>query len=134
MRKADWKACLTDYVAGLAQRPFEPGLNDCALFAAGAVAAMTGSDPAHGWRGRYRTLRGGLRLLRKQGYTDQIAYAASLLPEIPVAFAAPGDLAVVNSPAGPALGVVQGEGVYVLTPVGLGLLPLLSATRAFRVD
>lgn len=133
MRKPDWKACLTVYVADQARRPFAPGVHDCALFAAGAVAAMTGSDPAHGWRGRYRTVQGGLRLLRKEGYADQIAFAASLLPEIPVAFAAPGDLAVVAAPDGPALGVVQGEAVYVLTPGGLGLLPLLGATRAFRV-
>ena len=49
------------------------------------------------------------------------------------AFAAPGDLAVVDGPLGASLGVVQGEGVYVLTTTRMGLLPLTHATRAFRV-
>ena len=85
------------------------------------------------WRGRYSTMRGGLRVLRKAGFEDHIALAAAHFPEVPPLMAQPGDLAVVPTDDGQALGVVQGEAVYVLGPHGLGLVSILSASRAFRV-
>lgn len=133
MRSDKWAVVLSQYLGEVARTPFAYGRNDCALFAAGAVKAMTGVDPAAAWRGRYRTLRGGLRILRADGHDDHIAAAAALLPEVAVAMAQPGDLAVVPTPDGLALGVVQGRAIYVLRPDGLGLVDLLSATRAFRV-
>ena len=62
-RHSNWTAPLIEYLAAAARRPFKPGHHDCALFAAGAVAAMTGTDFAAQWRGRYTTLRGGLRVI-----------------------------------------------------------------------
>jgi len=133
-RRPDWKIRLSRYVTEAWHRPFEPGVHDCALFAAGAVEAMTGVDPADGWRGRYTTLRGGARVLRREGYADHVALAASLFRrradnETP----RPGDLAVVPSDDGPALGVVQGEGVYALSPIGVFVVPLADARIVFEV-
>ncbi|MTH62114.1 hypothetical protein GL300_23225 [Paracoccus litorisediminis] len=111
---------------------FAYGRHDCALFAAGAVAAMTGTDHARGWRG-YRSRAAGLRKLREAGFEDHIALVASHLEEIHPALAAPGDVAVVEGEDGPALGIVQGESIYILQREGLGLVSLLAAQRAFRV-
>lgn len=133
MRYPDWKLRLIQYLAEAARTPFVPGQHDCALFAAGAVAAMTGADYAVGFRGRYTTLKGGVRLLRAAGFTDHVDLASTHFAGIAPAFAAPGDLAVIDTDGGPAMGVVQGEGVYVLTVDRLGLLPLIAASRAFRV-
>lgn len=133
MRQPDWKLRLIQYLSEAARTPFAPGRHDCALFAAGAVEAMTGMDYARPFKGRYTTLKGGLRILREAGFADAVALAAAWLPEIAPAFAAPGDLAVIDTAAGPALGVVQGAGIYVLTPDRLGVVPLLGASRAFRV-
>lgn len=133
MRQRHWKQALGQYLAQAARQPFAPGQHDCALFAAGAVAVMTGQDLAAGWRGRYRTLAGGLRMLRRAGHADHVAFAAAHFAEVPPAFAQPGDLAVVAGADGAALGVVQGENVYVLRPEGLGLVPLSWAHRVFRV-
>jgi hypothetical protein len=133
-RKPDWKIRLITYLGEAARKPFQPGKHDCALFAAGAVKAMTGQDFARGYRGRYRTLKGGVKALQSRGFADHIALAASLLPEVPTAFAGPGDLAVVDTPQGPALGVVQGEGIYLLTMDDrMGLRPMAEAIRAFKV-
>ena len=111
-RLPNWRPRLAEYVATTADRPFAPGDHDCALFVAGAVAAMTGEDPAEGFKARYTTIKGGLRVLR----------------------AGVGDIAVVDGDDGlPALGIVQGEAIYVLHPTGLALLPLTRARRAFRV-
>lgn len=133
-RLDDWREALVKYLEGVKRTPYQPGRHDCALFAATAVKAMTGHDYAVPYRGRYTTLRGGLRVLRKDGYDDHIALAADKLPEISPAFARAGDLAVVPGEDNlPALGVVQGEKVYVLTPGGLSLVSMLSMQRAFEV-
>lgn len=132
-RKEDWQLPLMQFLAAAARRPFQPGVHDCALFTAGAVEAMTGVDIAAAFRGRYSTLRGGHRVLRRCGYADHVAIAAYNFPEIAPAFAAPGDIAVVPTPDGPALGIVQGASIYVVAPTGLGAHGLLTASRAFKV-
>lgn len=132
-RLPDWRARLTEYLADARNEPFAPGRHDCALFAAGAVAAMTGADYAAPYRGRYSTLRGGLRVLRRDGFDGHVALAAHHLPECPVAFAGPGDLAAVPTPQGEALGVVQGAGIFVPSEAGLAVVPLTAASRAFKV-
>jgi hypothetical protein len=128
-----WRNRLKSYASASAREPFAYGRHDCALFAAGAVEAMTGHDPAADWRGRYTTLLGGLRVIRKSGHDDHIAAAAAWFAEIPPAKAQVGDLAVVAGDDGPALGVVAGPHVWVLRPDGLGTVPLTMAERAFRV-
>lgn len=133
-RRRDWNERLGAYLAACGRRPFEPGRHDCALFAAGAVHAMTGEDPAADWRGAYGTISGGLRRLREAGVEDHVAAAAALFAEIPVRQARPGDLAVVRAEEGLALGVVQGPRVYVARASGLGLVPIDKAERAFRVE
>lgn len=132
-RLANWRPRLIAYLAEAAARPFAEGRHDCALFLAGGVAAMTGVDYAAPYRGRYTTTRGGLRILRKAGFADHVALAAHHLAERPVAFAREGDGAVVPTGDGPALGIVQGAGVYVLSPAGLAVVPLTAAARAFEV-
>jgi hypothetical protein len=132
-RLPSWRTRLGLYLAEAARTPFAEGRHDCALFAAGAVLAMTGMDPAAPFRGRYRTTRGGLRVLRRAGYRDHLALAVAHLEEVPPSFARVGDLAAVQGADGPALGVVQGERIYVLRPEGMATVSLLQAMRAWRV-
>lgn len=132
-RLPDWRPRLVAYLEDAARRPFRPGRHDCALFAAGAVAAQTGADPARGWRSRYRSLRRGRAALREAGFEDLAALAAHHLPEIPPIMAREGDIALLREAGELAFGVVQGPMIYVLRPDGLGLVPLTQAERAFRV-
>lgn len=134
VRLPDWRRRLAGYLAEVGRAPFRPGAHDCALFVAGAVRAMTGVDLAAQYRGRYTTLRGGYRVLRKEGVADHIALAAAIFEEVPTAFAQVGDVAVMPSEIdGGALGVVQGEMVYVLQPAGMALVSRMHMERAFRV-
>lgn len=134
VRFYDWAQRLNAYVAQVAREPLVYGRHDCALFAANAVLEMTGIDFAAPYRGRYTTLRGGLRILTQDGYADHVALALTCLPENPVAMAMPGDLAVFRTPQGRALGVVQGPAVYVLHPGGtIGVLPLTDALQVLAV-
>lgn len=134
MRRPDWRTRLVSYLAQAARQPFRPGLHDCALFAAGAVEAITGADYAAPYRGRYSTERGGIRILRRDGSRDHIALAAAHLRQrAPGERAQPGDLAVIPTDRGPALGVVQGPMVYALGPAGMGLTPLDAAAMVYEV-
>ena len=132
-RVNNWRAALTDYVIETAGEPFAIGKSDCAMWAAGAVQAMTGKDFARGFRG-YTTIAGGLRKLKARGFADHVALAAANFEEVPPAFAEVGDIAVVEGDDGTdALGIVQGEMIYVSWPTGRAIVPLTSAKRAFRV-
>ncbi len=130
--RSDWRARLGAYLATEARTPFEYGRSDCALFAAGGLNAMTGSDPAANYRGRYTSLRGGLRILRKDGFRDHVERAAALLAEVSPQRARVGDIAVVDTADGPSLGVVQGEWIAVRTMIGLGFVAIDQAKRVFR--
>ena len=132
-RLPDWRARLTAYIVKCTSMPFEPGVHDGALFAAGAVEAQCDEDHAAEFRRRYRSIRGGLRLVKWAGYADHVAIAAAILPDRPRALARPGDIAVLTTGAETILGVVQGEMIYVLTPTGLGLQPITAAERILGV-
>lgn len=135
-RLPDWRARLAAYMALVVREPFRPGTHDCALFAAGAVKVMTGTDLAAPWRGKYRALGAGRAMLRAQGFDDHLALAASMLPEVAPSMARVGDVAVVKSDSegdAGALGVIQGASIYVLTPSGLALASRLHVIKAFAV-
>jgi hypothetical protein len=134
-RVADWRARLKDCIRARSSRDFAPGEMDCALFAADVVAAMTGRDFAAAYRGTYTTEAAGIRRLRSNKHRDHVALAAKWLPEIAVADARPGDLAVIEYPGGalPALAVVLGENICSAGPSGLVINPRAKASRAFRV-
>lgn len=134
MRLYDWEARLAQYVARVAREGFLLGRHDCALFAAGGVEAVTGTDPAASWRGAYDTLAGGVRLIRAAGFDDHIAAAEALHPAVPAAMAMPGDLAVLTSEDRTgALGIVQRALIYVLRLDGLGLVEIGRAHRILGV-
>ena len=132
-RLPDWRIRLQAYVTATAQDRFQPGETDCALFAAGAVEAMTGTDPAQAFRGHYTSLKGGFKRLKTAGFADLAAYACAHFTEVPVARAQVGDIAVLEGNGEAALGIVQGERIYIRSPQGLATVSLLKAERMFRL-
>ncbi|WP_138995712.1 DUF6950 family protein [Sphingomonas sp. PAMC 26621] len=66
-RLPDWETRLAAYLEPLRALPFAWGQHDCCTFAAGAVKAMTGTDPMPEFRGHYTTPRGSARALRRFG-------------------------------------------------------------------
>lgn len=63
MRKDNWPSYLNQFLSTVG--PFEWGKNDCCLFAANAVEAITGHDPAKQYRG-YKTKLGAAKKLKGQ--------------------------------------------------------------------
>lgn len=58
---------LADWLAREGARPVVWGINDCCLFVADWVAAVTGRDPGAAWRGTYRGERAAHRILSRGG-------------------------------------------------------------------
>ena len=130
MKVQNWKQNLIDYLTEMSQRQMSFGAWDCAIFAGGAAGAQMGIDYVGEWVGTYSDMTTGIEALNRKGYFDHIDLVRQTFDEVPVAFAQEGDIAVV----GDALGIVQGAAVYVLRPEGIGLVPLLAARTAFRVE
>lgn len=124
-RLPDWRPRLAAYVQDAWRKPFRYGEHDCSLFAAGAVEAMTGVNPAAPLPCRYDTLQGGLEALEAFGFKGPADVAMSLFQRVPKAQAQVGDLVVADMPDGPAVGVVQGPRVYFVGEAGLMTIDLL---------
>lgn len=133
IRHPQWRASLCAYLNAVSRKQLRPGAHDCALFAAGAVEAMTGVDFAAEYRGQYRTIEEGYALVRSRGFEGPIEMAEAHLPEVAALLCQVGDLAVVEGDGALVLGVVQGASIYVLRMDGPGRVPLTEAQRGFRV-
>lgn len=133
LRRPGWRSALIATIEGYRRRPFAWGTTDCALFAADGVKAMTGEDLAAGFRGRYTTAEEARALLASLGMADVAALAASVLPEVSPAKARMGDVVALTSEGEWSLGLCNGATSCVLTPKGIGFLPLSAARRAWSV-
>lgn len=137
-RLDDWEARLIAVLEAAQSRPFRLGTWDCALFAAAAVEAQTGFDGGAPFRGRYTTVIGFRRALKRAGFADQFApFDAALGARVAPLQAARGD--IVSD--GERLGVmwakgplfVGGEGSDVAHEIGLVSLPRHVVQWGWRV-
>lgn len=124
------RAALDALIDERRSRPFARGTNDCCMFAADAVRAMTGHDLAAQWRGTYNDDRGALRLIQRLGGMEKIGALAG--DPIPPLCADVGDVGLVVVEGVEALAVCVGA-VW-LAPIarGLGAARLQDARKAWR--
>jgi hypothetical protein len=135
-RRDDWRARLSAETDRQRQDPFVWGKHDCAIgFAAAIVEAITGEDLARGYRGRYATSRGALKLMKEAGAETLGDFVAMKLPEINPAFARLGDIGVIpaEGPITEAICMVDATGLVVMTETGHGHRPRKDMIRAFKV-
>ena len=118
--------------------PFAWGRNDCATFACDIAEAVCGVDFAAPLRGRYHTRLGAARGLKRVaggGFEEATVKLAQQhnLAEIAPLMARRGDLVLIDTDIGPALGICVGESIASAGPEGVALVPLSGARRAWRV-
>lgn len=129
MRHPDWPERLAEFVRARRKTPFEWGRHDCALFAADAVQAITGVDPAAEYRG-YSDEREALRIIKDAGGMRGLVP----LPEKPVGMAQRGDAVIALIEGRETFGVCVGEN-YVAPGVDrLVVRPMTEAIAAFEVS
>lgn len=132
-RRTDWLSRLNAYIAEAQGRHFEYSRHDCAIFAAEWIAQATGDDLAAPFRGKYSTLAEGMLAVRRAGYTGPFDLLRAHFTTIPISQAQVGDLAMLDTPNGPAIGIVQGPRIYFVSDKGLQTVGLLDASVAFRI-
>lgn len=108
VRRPNWPELLHAYIESRRFMPFEWGHNDCGLFAADAIIAITGTDLAADLRG-YKSGRGAASRIAKAG--GMRGLAGSLI-EKKHGFASRGDLVLVELDARETFGVVAGNGFW----------------------
>lgn len=129
-RLPDAAARLQQLVTYRMGAPFAWGVHDCALWAADAIHAQLGTDPAQALRGRYRTMLGAQRVLAPWGGLAGMATAVLGLPLYSPLLACTGDVGLTSEGA---LAVCTGETWLVATAQGMGHVGLVDAEKAWRV-
>ena len=133
-RLDNWNSNLFNLIAVKRDEEFKYGTNDCTLFGADIVQAITGVDLASEFRGTYKTLRGGLKKLKAAGYADHVDYLDKNLVPVEIAFAQAGDIGVVEIGDIKSICLIMGRNAYALSEKeGLVLIGLDKVERAFRV-
>lgn len=141
-RKPHWAT--RDFHAFLSRRceiPFAWGTNDCALFAADAIEAITGTDIAAAFRGKYSDQAGALATVKEVcggvSVVDAAAWCAAQyeLEELASPLMAQrGDLVVVRNGENEIAAVVGLTGqVAAMTESGWVQLPMTDVLGAWRV-
>ena len=134
-RVSDWVARLAHAVEAARGVPFQWGRLDCLTWAFDIRAAITGKPSlADQWRGRYRTEKGALRMIRRFGHADlRAGLRAELGEPLPSPkLAQRGDIAITRD-AFPVVAVVVGAMATAPGPDGPLSFPLRDAEMAWRV-
>lgn len=118
-RASIWEQSLSDYISSKREDPFVYGKNDCCMFVAGAVEAMTGIDPMSEFRGQYKSLATSVRALKEIGAGDLEKTIDGKFPVIPVSSAKRGDIAFYEN----ALGIVMDGYAWFVSDDGLERIP-----------
>lgn len=131
MRARNWQATLSAFIAERRSVPFAWGSNDCCLFVADAVQAMTGADPAAELRG-YRSTLEAARLIEDLGGLERIASDA-LGDPVPPAFASVGDVVLIENDGRDLLALCNGTTALAPGELGMVVLGMDAAKAAWRV-
>lgn len=107
------------------------GVSDCALFAAGAVEAITGTHPAPEFLGVYDSQRGAAEALRELGDGTLFRTFDTRLPRKEPSFAQRGDLVWAQDAVGVCMGA---RGVFLQADApGFAMLPRSAFEYAWEV-
>jgi hypothetical protein len=131
-RLHDWPERLAELIQQRLASPFAWGSNDCCLFAADAILATTGEDPAAALRGAYSDAAGALGVLNGRQPAD---LAGELLGDpLPTpALAHRGDIVCHETDGRQTLGVCVGDQWCAPGDEGLVFQPMSQVRLAWRV-
>ncbi len=131
-RLPDWEARLSLLVQERLGAPFAWGGNDCVLFAADCVAAMTGIDPAAQLRGQWASQSEAVRMIARAGGLAEAVRALGLV-EVPPLFAQRGDLVLHRREGADALAICAGSALAAPSATGLLFFGLEQGVTAWRI-
>ena len=129
MRLSDWEMQLSEYVLSKKSQPFEYGVNDCCLFAAGAVEVITGENPIPEFIGAYDSLKTSIKALKTLGSGTLEKTMDAKFTEIQIGYAQTGDLAFHDG----SIGVIIDADALFVSDDGLVRISRDNWTKAWSV-
>lgn len=129
----DWQVRFEAFIAARASRPFVWGTNDCAIFAADCVQAITGRDVAQPALRRHKTELQAARLLKRHGGVVGIATAALGQPA-PASSAGVGDVVLAKWGGRDMLTICNGDTCIAPSPNGLAFMPMPIDSVCWRLS
>lgn len=135
-RLPDWEQRLAAEIDAARNRAFQWGEHDCCMWVANVVLAMTGTDLALKWRGRYSDEAGAMAFAAEFGRWPWIidrAVCEERINRIPVSSAARGDIVLSrhNNQLQPAICI--GDHLAAVGLSGLIFLPRSAGVGAWGV-
>jgi hypothetical protein len=137
MRRCNnWPAKLALFIEEKRAQPFDWAANNCCFFACDWLAILTGTDPAAKLRKKVKSAAGAAKLVKARG--GVVALAAEVCGargwlECTPRLARRGDLVMVQTEHGPAMGVCNGAQSVFAGPSGIEQRETLLALKAWRV-
>lgn len=116
----DWSSRLFDVIEAHRTRAFEWGKNDCCLFVARCIDAMTDSQLESSLASRYSDEVSALQFIRDSGGLQSAV--SSYLGEPAQGRATRGDVVLIDGGQGDAVGVSLGSKTIAMGPTGLMVL------------
>lgn len=140
----DIKAEIIEYIEQCQTKPFQWGTFDCCMFVCDFYKQAIGIDLAHWYRDKYNDEAGAYQAMLKRTRRKKISNSlvqrvaeieceANNFTEINYKFSQSGDMCVVNTPQGWALGLIHNGKVWATTTKGLVTLPLKEVIKAWRM-
>lgn len=136
IRVQNWRVNYENLIDAIRRKPFAWGYVDCLTgLVDPTIQALTGEEPFARFRARYKTARGAIGIMRRSGFENLADLVASELPEIHPSQCVVGDVVAIptDDDFAFALGVVNGDRVFVISPDGLSTRDISEAVRAFKV-
>lgn len=138
-KKAGYRSALIAVIDNQARRTFAYGTDDCLMQTAEGLAVVLDApekvmDLVARYRGRYSTLLGGYRVLKRDGFDGPLALVASLFAEIHHSEAVDGDIGARFENGHWGFGLICDGHFFVTTPTGSGILPRSKSEKTFRVE
>lgn len=131
-RVPDWELRLSQLVTQRLAMPFAWGENDCVLFAADCIEAMTGIDPVAKLRGQWANQGEAVRAIARVGGLNAAVDALGL-PSIAPLFTQRGDLVLHRRDGTDALAICVGGQLAGPSETGLLFFGLEQGVMAWRI-
>ena len=129
----NWEKALQEIVEVSKDREFKYGSLDCVLFVADVVKATTGIDYSKEYRGRYKTDKGALRIVKKGGGLKTLVTATLGIESSKVEYAKRGDPMLIKGKDEDFLAVCLGEQSILVQREGLMYVKTLNCHCCWNI-
>lgn len=133
MRAEDWVDRLFATIEQVSTEQFAYGKNDCCLFSARVVDAMTGSEYAKKLAEMYHDERSALAYINSFG-SIQEAVKDWLGEPANLAYVRRGDVVLFNNEGRETLGICVGDRIVSVGEVGIAYVPMEQAICTWKVN